>query len=27
MGIMPSPGMAVVVNLATLQPFVQDFNQ
>lgn len=27
MGIMPSPGMAIVVNLATLQPFVQDFNQ
>jgi DNA polymerase II small subunit len=27
MGIMPSPGMAIIVNLATLQPFVQDFNQ
>ena len=27
MGIMPSPGMAIVVNLATLQPFVHDFNQ
>jgi DNA polymerase II small subunit len=27
MGIMPTPGMAVIVNLATLQPFVYDFNQ
>ena len=27
MGIMPTPNMAVVVNLATLQPFVYDFNQ
>ena len=27
MGITPSPGMAIVVNLATLQPFIQDFNQ
>jgi DNA polymerase II small subunit len=27
MGIMPTPSMAVVVNLATLQPFVYDFNQ
>lgn len=27
MGIMPSPGIAIVVNLATLQPFKQDFNQ
>jgi len=27
MGIMPTPGMAIIVNLATLQPFVQDFNQ
>jgi DNA polymerase II small subunit len=27
MGITPSPGLAIVVNLATLQPFVQDFNQ
>ncbi len=26
MGITPSPGIAVVVNLATLQPFLQDFN-
>ena len=27
MGIMPTPGIAVIVNLATLQPFVYDFNQ
>jgi DNA polymerase II small subunit len=27
MGIMPTPGLAVVVNLATLQPIVYDFNQ
>ncbi|MFL6511615.1 MAG: DNA-directed DNA polymerase II small subunit [Nitrososphaera sp.] len=27
MGIMPTPGIAVVVNLATLQPIVYDFNQ
>ncbi|MEO9295944.1 MAG: DNA-directed DNA polymerase II small subunit [Nitrososphaera sp.] len=27
MGITPSPGIAIVVNLATLQPFKQDFNQ
>jgi DNA polymerase II small subunit len=27
MGITPTPGMAVIVNLATLQPFVYDFNQ
>jgi DNA polymerase II small subunit len=27
MGISPTPGIAVVVNLATLQPFLQDFNQ
>ena len=27
MGIMPTPGMAIIVNLATLQPLVQDFNQ
>jgi DNA polymerase II small subunit len=27
MGITPTPGIAVVVNLATLQPFLQDFNQ
>lgn len=27
MGIVPTPGIAVVVNLATLQPFLQDFNQ
>jgi DNA polymerase II small subunit len=27
MGIMPTPGMAILVNLATLQPAVQDFNQ
>ena len=27
MGIVPSPGLAIVVNLATLKPFVQDFNQ
>ena len=26
MGITPTPGMAVIVNLATLQPFVYDFN-
>ncbi len=27
MGITPSPGLAIVVNLATLQPSIQDFNQ
>jgi DNA polymerase II small subunit len=27
MGVTPTPGIAVVVNLATLQPFLQDFNQ
>jgi DNA polymerase II small subunit len=27
MGIRPTPNMAVIVNLATLQPFVYDFNQ
>lgn len=27
MGIMPTPGIAVLVNLATLQPFLQDFNR
>jgi DNA polymerase II small subunit len=27
MGITPSPGIAIVVNLATLQPLKQDFNQ
>lgn len=27
MGITPTPGIAVVVNLATLQPFLQNFNQ
>jgi DNA polymerase II small subunit len=27
MGITPSPGLAILVNLATLQPLVQDFNQ
>ena len=27
MGIMPSPGLAILVNLATLQPSIQDFNQ
>jgi DNA polymerase II small subunit len=27
MGITPTPGMAVIVNLATLQPVVYDFNQ
>jgi DNA polymerase II small subunit len=27
MGITPTPCMAVIVNLATLQPFVYDFNQ
>ncbi|HKX82125.1 MAG TPA: DNA-directed DNA polymerase II small subunit [Nitrososphaera sp.] len=27
MGIMPSPGIAVLVNLATLQPFLQDFTR
>lgn len=26
MGITPSPGIAIVVNLATMQPFKQDFN-
>jgi DNA polymerase II small subunit len=26
MGITPSPGIAIVVNLATLQPYKQDFN-
>lgn len=27
MGITPTPGLAVVVNLATLQPLIQDFNR
>lgn len=27
MGITPSPGIAIVVNLATMQPFTKDFNQ
>ncbi|HXV46147.1 MAG TPA: DNA-directed DNA polymerase II small subunit [Nitrososphaera sp.] len=27
MGITPTPGLAILVNLATLQPSVQDFNQ
>jgi DNA polymerase II small subunit len=27
MGITPTPGLAVIVNLATLQPIVYDFNQ
>jgi hypothetical protein len=27
MGITPTPGVAVIVNLATLQPLVYDFNQ
>jgi DNA polymerase II small subunit len=27
MGITPTPGLAVIVNLATLQPVVYDFNQ
>src|ERR671914_753992 len=27
MGITPTPGVAVIVNLATLQPVVYDFNQ
>jgi DNA polymerase II small subunit len=27
MGINPSPGLAILVNLATLQPSIQDFNQ
>ncbi|MEW6603246.1 MAG: DNA-directed DNA polymerase II small subunit [Thermoproteota archaeon] len=27
MGITPSPGLAILVNLATLQPSIQDFNQ
>lgn len=27
MGIMPTPGIAILVNLATLQPFQIDFNQ
>lgn len=26
MGITPSPGLAILVNLATLQPLIQDFN-
>ena len=26
MGIIPNPGVAVMVNLATLQPFIMDFN-
>ncbi len=27
MGITPTPGIAILVNLATLQPFIKDFNQ
>jgi DNA polymerase II small subunit len=27
MGITPSPGIAIVINLATMQPFKKDFNQ
>jgi DNA polymerase II small subunit len=27
MGITPTPGLAILVNLATLQPSIQDFNQ
>jgi DNA polymerase II small subunit len=27
MGINPSPGLAILVNLATLQLSIQDFNQ
>jgi DNA polymerase II small subunit len=27
MGIIPNPGVAVIVNLSTLQPFIMDFNQ
>jgi DNA polymerase II small subunit len=27
MGITPTPGIAILVNLSTLQPFIQDFNQ
>lgn len=27
MGITPSPGIAIVVNLATMRPFTKDFNQ
>jgi len=27
MGIMPTPGIAILINLATLQPFQMDFNQ
>ncbi len=27
MGIMPTPGIAILVNLATLQPFMQDFTR
>jgi DNA polymerase II small subunit len=27
MGIMPTPGIAVLINLATLQPFLQDFTR
>ncbi|HEX2614385.1 MAG TPA: DNA-directed DNA polymerase II small subunit [Nitrososphaera sp.] len=27
MGIMPTPGIAILVNLATLQPFIQDFTR
>jgi hypothetical protein len=27
MGIIPNPGVAVIVDLSTLQPFIMDFNQ
>ncbi|MGI0024546.1 MAG: metallophosphoesterase family protein, partial [Nitrososphaera sp.] len=27
MGITPTPGIGILVNLATLQPFIKDFNQ
>jgi DNA polymerase II small subunit len=27
MGITPTPGIAILVNLATLQPFIQDFTR
>ena len=27
MGIVPSPGIAIIVNLANLQPFQMNFNQ
>jgi len=27
MGIVPSPGLGILINLSTLQPTIQDFNQ